>query len=39
MRGPAPDPRYIAAVTTDPNLETVFLNMDAAGVGVTLKKR
>ncbi len=39
MRSPAPDPRYIKAITTDPDLETVFLNMHAAGVGVTLKKR
>ncbi len=33
------DPRYLEAVTTNPDLETIFLNMDAAGVGVTLKKR
>jgi predicted O-methyltransferase YrrM len=39
MRSPAPDPRYIKAITTNPDLETVFLNMHAAGVGVTLKKR
>jgi caffeoyl-CoA O-methyltransferase len=39
MRSPPPDPLYIEAVTTDPALETVFLNMDDAGVGVTLKKR
>ena len=39
MRSPAPDPVYIKAVTTNPDLETVFLNMQAAGVGVTLKKR
>ncbi len=39
MASPPPDPRYVEAVTTDPALETVFLNMDAAGVGVTLKKR
>jgi caffeoyl-CoA O-methyltransferase len=39
MRSPPPDPRYIEAVTTDTALETVFLNMDDAGVGVTLKKR
>ncbi len=36
---PPPDPRYINAVTTNPDLETLFLNMHAAGVGVTLKKR
>ncbi len=39
MRGPAPDPRYIKAITQDPKLETSFLLMEGAGVGVTLKKR
>ncbi len=33
------DPAYIKAITSDPRLETIFLNMQAAGVGVTLKKR
>ena len=32
-------PRYIAAITTDPWLETTFLFMDGGGLGVTLKKR
>ena len=36
---PPPDPAYIKAVTTNPTLETIFLHMDHAGVGVTLKKR
>jgi caffeoyl-CoA O-methyltransferase len=39
MRVPPPDPRYVQAVTVDPKLETVFLNMHGTGVGVTLKKR
>ena len=39
MASPAPDPRYVEAVTTNPALDTVFLNMHSAGVGVTLKKR
>jgi predicted O-methyltransferase YrrM len=39
MRVPPPDPRYVNAITTNPDLETVFLNMHSAGVGVTLKKR
>jgi predicted O-methyltransferase YrrM len=39
MASPPPDPRYVEAVTTDPAYDTVFLNMHAAGVGVTLKKR
>lgn len=38
MRRPAPDPRYIEAVTTDPALDTVFVNMDNAGMALTLKK-
>jgi len=33
------DPRYVEAITTNPDLETIFLHMQAAGVGVTLKKR
>jgi caffeoyl-CoA O-methyltransferase len=39
MHRPAPSPDYIEAITTDPNLETSFLLMDGAGMGVTLKKR
>ena len=39
MHRPRPDPRYIKAVTTDPDLETLFVHMDAAGMGITLKKR
>jgi caffeoyl-CoA O-methyltransferase len=39
MRSPAPNPDYIKAITTDPNLETSFLLMEASGIGVTLKKR
>ncbi len=30
---------YIEAITTNPDLETIFLHMQGAGVGVTLKKR
>jgi caffeoyl-CoA O-methyltransferase len=30
---------YLKAVTTDKNLETIFLNTKPAGLGVTLKKR
>jgi hypothetical protein len=39
MNFPAPDPKYIEAITTSPDLETVFLLMQGAGMGVTLKKR
>jgi len=30
---------YIEAVTTDKNLDTLFVNMHAAGVAITMKKR
>ena len=33
------DPNYLQAITRDPKLETSFLLMERAGVGVTLKKR
>jgi predicted O-methyltransferase YrrM len=39
MRRPAPDPRFIEAITTDPNLDTSFVLMEGAGVAITLKKR
>jgi len=39
MARPAPDPRYLEVITTDPELETLFLLMDGAGVAVSLKKR
>lgn len=39
MRRPPPDPRYIEAITTNPTLDTTFVLMDGAGIGVTLKKR
>jgi predicted O-methyltransferase YrrM/ketosteroid isomerase-like protein len=39
MRWPAPSPAYVKAVTEDPTLETVFVNMDDQGLGITLKKR
>jgi predicted O-methyltransferase YrrM len=39
MKSPPPDPRYVEAITTDPDLDTSFLLMDGAGLGVTLKKR
>ena len=39
MHMPPPDPGYIEAITTNPDLDTSFLLMDGAGVGVTLKKR
>lgn len=39
MHSPPPDPRYVEAITTNPELETTFVFMDEAGIGVTLKKR
>ncbi len=36
---PAPSPAFLKAITTNPNLETVFLNMQSTGLSVTLKKR
>lgn len=39
MNSPAPDPAYVKTITTNPDLETLFLFMEGAGIGVTLKKR
>jgi len=39
MVRPTPDPAFLDAITSDPDLETLFLNMHAAGVAVSLKKR
>ena len=33
------DPKYIEAITTNPDLETLLLHQQGAGVSVTLKKR
>jgi len=39
MHRPNPDPRYIEAITTNGDLETLFFHMDDAGIAVTMKKR
>ena len=39
MRWPSPNQEYVEAVTTNPALETIFVDMDDQGLGVTLKKR
>ncbi|MBX9652889.1 O-methyltransferase [bacterium] len=39
MNAPKPDPRFVEAITNNPALETVFVNMHAAGMAITLKKR
>lgn len=33
------DPNYVKAITTNPQLETVFVNLQAGGIAVTMKKR
>ncbi len=33
------DPAYIKAITTNPALETIFLNLGTSGISVTMKKR
>lgn len=32
------DPRYVKAITSNPELETLFINMERSGIGVTMKK-
>ncbi|QDV38832.1 O-methyltransferase [Tautonia plasticadhaerens] len=39
MRRPNPNPQYLDAITGDPALDTTFLLMEGAGMGMTLKKR
>jgi caffeoyl-CoA O-methyltransferase len=39
MKRPSPNPRYVEAITTSPDLDTSFVLMDGAGIGITLKKR
>jgi caffeoyl-CoA O-methyltransferase len=38
MSKPTPSPRFIKAITTNPNLETIFLNMQSTGISLTVKK-
>ncbi|MBM3881385.1 MAG: methyltransferase [Verrucomicrobia bacterium] len=33
------DPAFCKAITSDPNLETVFLNLQTSGISVSVKKR
>lgn len=33
------DPNYVKAITSNPDLETLFLNLERSGIGVTMKKR
>ena len=39
MASPPPDPAFVKAITTNPELETLFVNMESMGLGITLKKR
>lgn len=39
MNYPEPDPAYIESITKNPELESMFLLMESAGIGVTMKKR
>ena len=39
MNGRQADPQYVKAITGNPALETLFLNLESSGIGVTIKKR
>ncbi len=39
MHRPMPDPRYLEAVTKNPNLDTSFIMMESFGISMTVKKR
>ncbi len=39
MHRPMPDPRYLEAITTDPDLDTSFIMMESYGISMTVKKR
>ena len=39
MNRPRPDPRYIEAITNNPDLDTSFIMMESFGISMTLKKR
>jgi len=39
MNGTMPDPRYIEAITTNPNLDSSFILMETYGISFTVKKR
>ena len=38
MSKPKPDPQFIKVIATNPNLESIFLNMRATGISLTIKK-
>ena len=39
MHRPMPDPRYVEAITTNPDLDTSFIMMESFGISMTVKKR
>jgi caffeoyl-CoA O-methyltransferase len=39
MHRPMPDPKYIQAITTNPDLDTSFIMMESFGISMTTKKR
>ena len=39
MHGRMPDPRYIKAITGNPDLDTSFIMMESFGISMTVKKR
>ena len=39
MHRPMPDPRYLEAITKNPDLDTSFIMMESFGISMTLKKR
>ena len=39
MHRPMPDPRYMEAITSNPDLDTSFIMMESFGISMTLKKR
>ena len=39
VKSPRPDPAFIKAITTNPDLETSFVHMDGSGIAITRKLR
>ncbi|MCL2000089.1 MAG: class I SAM-dependent methyltransferase [Planctomycetes bacterium] len=39
VKSPRPDPAFIRAITTNPDLETRFVHMDGSGIAITRKLR
>ena len=39
MSGRQADPNYVKAITTNPELETLFVSAGASGIGVSMRKR